>query len=144
VTQGRKGIIPDDIFELQLAAIKEELEAKEQYLTQAESELEKVCSDSSRAGEIAYAATILRENVKVQNQILNYLNLMCPNGSPLIDTWQPKLDEAAKAVREVVNDLIESIVIMPDGELVINYNFPVIDEVRSRQLTIASSAFCVR
>jgi hypothetical protein len=27
---------------------------------------------------------------------------------------------------------------MPDGELVINYNFPVIDEVRSRQLTIAS------
>jgi len=41
-------------------------------------------------------------------------------------------------VREVVDDLIESIVVMPDGKLIINYNFPVIEEVRSRQLTMAS------
>ena len=144
VTKGRKGIIPDDVFEPQLAAVKEELEAKEEYLTKAEAELEKASSDKWRAGEIAYAATVLRENVKVQNQILDYLHLMCPNGSPVIDAWQPKLDEAAKAVREVVDDLIESIIVMPDGKLVVNYNFPVIEEVRSRQLTTASSAFCVR
>ncbi len=61
-----------------------------------------------------------------------------PNGSPVIDAWQPKLDEAAKAVREVVDDLIESIIVMPDGKLVVNYNFPVIEEVRSRQLTTAT------
>jgi len=93
---------------------------------------------TASAGEIAYAATVLRENVRVQNQILSYLNLMCPDGSPVIDAWQPKLDEAARAVREVVDDLIESVIVMPDGKLIINYNFPVIDEVRSRQLTIAS------
>jgi len=138
VTQGRKGIIPEDVFELQLKTVKEEMEAKEEYLAKAESELEKARNDSRRAGEIAYAATVLRENMKLQNQILRYLNLMCPDGSPVIDAWQPKLDEAARAVREVVDDLIESIVVMPDGKLIINYNFPVIEEVRSRQLTMAS------
>ncbi len=95
-------------------------------------------SNNRRVGEIAYAAAVLRENVKVQNQILNYLDLVCPNGSPVIDAWRPKLDEAASRVREIVHDLIESVTIMPDGKLIINYNFPLIEEVRSSQLTIAS------
>jgi hypothetical protein len=138
VTQGRKGTIPEDVFDLQLRTVKEELEAKEEYLTRAESELEKAYTDSRRAGEIVYAATVLRETVKVQNQILNYLNIMCPHGSPVIGAWQPKLDEVGRATREVLDDLIESIIVMPDGKLIINYNFPVIDEVRRRQLTTAS------
>lgn len=138
VTKGRKGIIPDDVLELQLAAVRDELEAKEQYFTKAEVELGKAFTDNRRAGDIAYAATVLRENVSAHNDILNYLNLICPNGNPVIDAWRPKLNEAAKAVSEVVDDLIETVVVMPDGKLIINYNFPIIEEVRSRQLTRAS------
>jgi len=138
VTQGRKGIIPDDILDLQLMTVKEELDGKEQYVTQCEAEFEKASSSSQRAGEIAYAAAVLRENVKVQDQILNYLDLVCPNGSPVIDAWRTKLDEAARKVREIIDTLIESVTIMPDGKLIINYNFPLIEEVRSRQLTMAS------
>jgi len=138
VTQGRKRMIPDDIFDLQLTAVKEELEVREEQLATAEAKLKNAVTDHSRAGEIAYAATVLRENVQVQNGILNYLNLMCPNGSPVIDAWHQKLDEVAQSVRDIVDNLIDYIVVMPDGKLIINYNFPLIEEVCSRQLTNAS------
>ena len=39
VTKGRKGLIPDDTIELQLAALKEELEEGEQPPSEDEAEL---------------------------------------------------------------------------------------------------------
>ena len=138
VTQARKGIIPNDIFEQQALALKEEMAAKEIYVQQAEAELASACNNQNRAEQIAYAATVLRENVRVQSSILNYLHLACPEGSPLIETWRQKLDEAGTAVRDIVGDLIDTIIVEPDSKLVINYNFPLIDNIRGRQLTKAS------
>jgi hypothetical protein len=138
VTQARKGIIPNDIFEQQAFALKEEMSAKERYAQQAETELASTCNDQTRTEQIAYAATVLRENVRVHSSILNYLHLACPQGSPLVEAYRQKLDEAAETVRETVDDLIESVIVMPDRKLIINYNFPLIDDIRSRQLTIAS------
>ncbi len=138
VTQARKGIIPNDIFEQQALALKEEMAAKERYAQQVEAELASSCNNQQRAEQIAYAATVLRENVRVHSSILNYLHLACPEGSAVIETWRQKLDEAAVVVRDTVDDLIDSIIVMPDSKLIINYNFPLIDNIRSRQLTIAS------
>lgn len=141
VTQARKGIIPNDIFEQQAFALKEELAAKDRYAQQVEAELESACNNQTRVEQIAYSATVLRENVRVHSSILNYLHLACPQGSPLIEAYRQKLDEAAETVRDTVDDLIDSIIVMADSKLVINYNFPLIDNIRSRQLTIASLAF---
>lgn len=138
VTQARKGIIPNDIFEQQAFALKEEIAEKERYAQQAEAELASTRNDQTQTEQIAYAATVLRENVRVHAGILNYLHLACPKGSPLVDAYQQKLDEAAKTVRDTVDDLIEEVIVMPDNKLVINYNFPLIDDIRSRQLTKAS------
>ena len=138
VTQARKGNIPNDIFEQQASALKDELAAKERYAQQTETELENACNNQTRAEQIAYSATVLRENVRVHSSILNYLHLACPQGSPLIEAYRQKLDEAAETVKDTVDDLIDSIIVMPDSKLVINYNFPLIDNIRSRQLTIAS------
>jgi DNA invertase Pin-like site-specific DNA recombinase len=138
VTQARKGIIPDDIFEQQAFALKEEMAAKDRYVQQAEAELESACNNQNRTEQIAYAATVLRENVRVHSSILNYLHLACPEGSAVVEAWRQKLDEAAVVVRDTVDDLIDSIQVMPDSKLIINYNFPLIDNIRSRQLTIAS------
>ncbi|MBU2608883.1 MAG: recombinase family protein [Chloroflexi bacterium] len=138
VTQARKGIIPNDIFEQQAFALKEEMAAKERYAQQAEAELENARNNQTRTEQIAYSATVLRENVRVHSSILNYLHLACPQGSPLIEAYRQKLDEAAETVRDTVDDLIDSIIVMPDRKLIINYNFPLIDDIRSRQLTIAS------
>ena len=138
VTQARKGTIPNDIFEEQAFALKEELAAKERYLQQAETELNSAGNNQQRSEQIAYAATVLRENVRVHSGILNYLNLLCPKGSAVIEAFRQKLDEAAIALRDTIDDLIDSIQVMPDSKLIINYNFPLIDNIRSRQLTIAS------
>ncbi len=138
VTQARKGIIPNDIFEQQAFALKEEIAEKERYARQAEAELESTRHDQTQTEQIAYAATVLRENVRVHSHILNYLHLACPKGSPLVDAYQQKLDEAAETVRDTVDDLIDEVIVMPDNKLVINYNFPLIDDICSRQLTKAS------
>ncbi|MFC1929713.1 recombinase family protein [Chloroflexota bacterium] len=138
VTQARKGNIPDDIFEQQVSALKDELAAKERYAQQTEAELENACNNQTRAEQIAYSATVLREDVRVHSSILNYLHLACPKGSLLVEAYRQKLDEAAETVRDTVDDLIDSVIIMPDNKLIINYNFPLIDDIRSRQLTIAS------
>jgi len=125
------------LFRVQIAR-PEEMAAKERYAQQTEAELENACNNQTRAEQIAYSATVLRENVRVHSSILNYLHLACPQGSPLIEAYRQKLDEAAMTTRDTVDDLIESIIVMPDKKLVINYNFPLIENIRSRQLTIAS------
>ena len=130
--------LSNDIFEQQALALKEEMAAKDRYVQQAEAELVSACNNQNRAEQIAYAATVLRENVRVHSSILNYLHLTCLEGSSVVEAWRQKLDEAAVVVRDTVDDLIDSIQVMPDSKLIINYNFPIIDNIRSRQLTKAS------
>jgi hypothetical protein len=48
VTQARKGIIPNDIFEQQAFALKEEIAEKERYAQQAETELESTRNDQTQ------------------------------------------------------------------------------------------------
>lgn len=130
VTQGRKGIIPDDVFDLQMRAAKGQLEFWEQQLAQVEAELMSASSDTKRAGEIAYAAAVLRGNIGVEASVLRYLKV-----ARYPDAVRQIVDETARRVREIVENLIDNILVMPDSSLLISYNLPLIDEIRSRQLT---------